>query len=476
MVLSKQPSLYGTSLRNISLLAGMFFPYGSPAFAGEPSLYSTKRVSPSSKPNIILILTDQQTASAMSCAGNADVKTPAMDALAKDGCIFNRAYCSYPLSGPSRASLMTGKMPVELGVKDNDHPLSDADMSRNIGFVLQEGGYDCLYAGKWHIPEVEIPEGRGFIKVSGMDDRILAESCRPYLVGDRQKPLFLVASFLNPHEICEYARSESLHYGLLPDVDPKICPNLPVNYMESTYWPEALSLHKREMMKSYPTSGYTQDDWRRYLYAYYRLVERVDAELGKLIGVLKSEGLYDNSVIIFSSDHGDGVANHQWNQKRALSEAVVNVPLIVKAPKNMQKQSLFASSALVNIGLDLFPTICDYAGVVLPGGLNGQSLRPLIEGRAEHVAGEVFVETLLDGVNVRGWSIIEQDYKYVFYRFYKNREQLFSLQNDPGEMLNLAVDQRQHEHLMRLRKKMYNWALKTNDKMLQKALVDLIAE
>jgi hypothetical protein len=76
MVLSKQPSLYGTSLRNISLLAGMFFPYGSPAFAGEPSLYSTKRVSPSSKPNIILILTDQQTASAMSCAGNADVKTP----------------------------------------------------------------------------------------------------------------------------------------------------------------------------------------------------------------------------------------------------------------------------------------------------------------------------------------------------------------------------------------------------------------
>ncbi|MBP8789906.1 MAG: sulfatase-like hydrolase/transferase [Breznakibacter sp.] len=475
MKLSNQFSLVGNSLWRIPLLASSFFAYGSSAVAGEPSVDPPKQAGSTAKPNIILILTDQQTASAMGCAGNADVKTPAMDALAKDGRIFERAYCSYPLSGPCRASLMTGKMPVELGVKDNDDPLSDADMARNIGFVLQSGGYDCLYAGKWHIPETDIPVGRGFTKICGMDDRILVDACRPYLATDRQKPLFLVASFLNPHEICEYARNESLHYGALPDVDPKGCPNLPINFMESTYWPEALTLHKNTVVKSYPTGSYSQDDWRRYLYAYYRLVERVDAEMGRLIEVLKSEGLYDNSLIIFTSDHGDGAATHQWNQKRSLSETVVNVPFIVKTPKNMGKHPKETSQALINIGLDVFPTICDYAGVGLPDGLNGHSLRPLMEGVVDQVAGEVFVETLLDGANVRGWSIVEQDYKYVFYRFYKNREQLFSLVKDPGEMLNLAVDQREHQNLVRMREKMYRWAVKTNDLMLQKALRELVS-
>ncbi len=471
MKLFNVPSLYGKSLWGIPLLA---VSYGSSAFAGEPALKAIKHHIPQSKPNIILILTDQQTASAMSCVGNADVQTPAMDALAKDGRIFTRAYSAYPLSGPCRASLMTGKMPVELGVKDNDWPLSDADMARNIGFVLQAGGYDCLYAGKWHIPEIEIPQGKGFSKICGMDDRMIAEASRPHLAADRQKPLFLVASFLNPHEICEFARNETLHYGSVPEVDLVQCPNLPINFMESTYWPEALALHKSTVVKSYPSGGYTQDDWRRYLYAYYRLVERVDAELGRFVDMLKEEGLYHNSVIIFSSDHGDGVANHQWNQKRALTEAVVNVPLIIKAPKDAPLTISSNSNALVNIGLDLFPTICDYAGVQVPQGLNGHSLRPVMEGVADQVAGEVFVETLLDGVNVRGWSIIEQDYKYVLYRFYKNREQLFSLDNDPGEMLNLAVDQRHQAHLTRLREKMHSWAVRTNDIMLQKTLADLI--
>ena len=96
------------------------------------------------QPNIILIMTDQQTANAMSNRGNVNVHTPAMDALAADGVVFTRAYCSFPLSGPSRASIMTGKMPSEIEVLENDDPLSEDEKKNSIGFKMQQAGYDCL--------------------------------------------------------------------------------------------------------------------------------------------------------------------------------------------------------------------------------------------------------------------------------------------------------------------------------------------
>ena len=318
------------------------------------------------KPNIILIITDQQTASAMSCAGNPYVATPGMDMLAQDGVRFNRSYVTYPLSGPSRASLMTGRMPVEIGVKDNGGELADEYMQNNFGFMASRAGYDCLYAGKWHAPElVNIPEeGTGFEKVCNMDDRTLVESCIPHLEKKREKPLFLVASFLNPHEICEFARDEALHYGRLPKADISECPPLPYNAAIPAYYPEAITLHRRWVPKSYPTELYTDDDWRRYLYAYYRLVERVDKEVVRLITELKKNNLYDNSLILFMSDHGDGVGAHRANQKRVLQEEIIRVPFIVKPPHNKTK-GVVNEDALISVNLDIYQTISDYTIRVL---------------------------------------------------------------------------------------------------------------
>lgn len=422
------------------------------------------------KPNIILIITDQQTASAMSCAGNPYVDTPGMDALAKDGVRFSRAYVSYPLSGPSRASLITGKMPAELGVKDNDDKLSEDDMQSNFGYMASRAGYDCLYAGKWHIPEVNIPEnGTGFQKVCDMNDPLLVEKSIPYLQQKRDKPLFFVASFLNPHEICEFARGEALHYGKLEEPALKDCPALPYNFSIPAYYPEAITIHKDVVPKSYPTAKYTEDDWRRYLYAYYRLVERVDNEIVKLINELKKNNLYDNSLILFVSDHGDGVAAHQWNQKRILQEEVVKVPFIVKPPKSKNAGKV-NDKALINTSLDIYQTICDYTGVGENKDLHGKSIRPLLENKSETLHENVFVETLLDGVGVRGWTVIGQDYKYTLYRYFKNKEQLVNLDNDPHEMQNLAVDKKYESVLLEKRKKLYEWGVKTNDKLLIRLL------
>ncbi|MCM1300311.1 MAG: sulfatase-like hydrolase/transferase [Alistipes senegalensis] len=439
------------------------------AFAAQAA--APQRRAAASRPDIIVILTDQQTAGALSCAGNPHVSTPAMDALAADGVRFTRAYCPYPLSGPCRASLITGRMPSEVGARDNAIRPNDEDMRQGLGIRMADAGYECLYAGKWHIPEVNLPDsGTGFRRVCPMHDPTLPDACDEALARyDGRKPLFLVASLLDPHEICEYGRFETLQYGELEPFATHDCPNLPPNFMPSTYEPEAVRLEHDASPRYHDTYTYTQDDWRRYLYAYYRLVERVDHEIGRLVEVLKRRGLYDDSVIIFLSDHGDGVAAHGWNQKWALFEEVINVPLIVKSPEGRGPAGTCNDEALSNVGLDLYATVCDYAGIALDSArYRGRSLRPVAEGRQSTLHDEVFVETLLSGAGIRGWSIIEGRYKYILYQWGRNREQLYDLRDDSGEMVNLAVDRRYAAELARLRAKMYAWAERTNDRPLMR--------
>lgn len=426
------------------------------------------------RPNIILIITDQQTADAMSNRGNENVKTPAMDMLATDGISFTNAYCSYPLSGPSRASLFTGKMPVELNIPDNEVGLPATEISQTLGFKLAEAGYECLYAGKWHVPTLEIPDGEfGFRKISGMNDMTLVKNIRYELLTKLDKPLFMVVSFLNPHEICEYARSQNLPYGEVEIPFNAKLPFLPANFNAVKQLPEGLLIHKAMSPKFYPTRNYTKLDWRNYLYTYYRLVERVDQKLAELITEFKKNNLYDNSLIVFLSDHGDGVAAHRWNQKRALFQETINVPLIVKPPVGTKTKLLGKTSeALVNIGIDIYPTVCDYAGATIPSDRNGLSVRDVVEGKTDTQHKSLFVETLLDGINIRGWCVIEGDYKYVYYRMFRNKEQLFNLKKDRGEKNNLVAQKEYSEIRKKMRKSMLEYALQTNDVMLRKEMKD----
>lgn len=114
------------------------------------------------RPNIIYIMTDQQTASAMSCAGNSDVHTPNMDLLASRGVRFVNAYCAFPLSGPTRSSMFTGYMPSQIGTIENNLPIPDSVASRTLGTLLSESGYYCAYAGKWHAHTVSLPAEEAF--------------------------------------------------------------------------------------------------------------------------------------------------------------------------------------------------------------------------------------------------------------------------------------------------------------------------
>lgn len=393
------------------------------------------------RPNILYIFTDQQTAEALSCAGNPDVKTPSMDRLAKEGVRFDNAYCACPLSTPSRSSMMTGATPAQLNIQANNTPLNEPFASQTLGNLLNNAGYDCVYAGKWHAPEASIPDGKyGFKRLHEHNDLGLAEKCVSYLSTrtNSRKPFFLVASFDNPHNICEYARHQNLPFAKLEEPLLEKCPNLPANFNVNPFDASVIKVEKRANFGFYPTENYSLEDWRRYRNAYYRLIEVVDAEIGKIVDELDKQKLWDNTVIIFSSDHGDGNAAHHWNQKIALYEEVVHIPFIIHVPGLKEKGSV--NHQLVNNGVDFFATVCSYAHVPLPDYCYGKSLKGLLEGKTTLLNEYVVSETLFSANGAFGYMVRTKDFKYICYDKGLYREQLYNLINDRGEMVNLAVE------------------------------------
>ncbi|WP_242204251.1 sulfatase family protein [Aestuariivivens insulae] len=431
------------------------------------------------QPNIVLIMTDQHQAEAMSIVGNTNLHTPNLDKLAKSGIRFDNAYVTFPLCTPSRSSLFTGKMPHSLGVNSNtegDNTLNKKDKELGLGNVLTKAGYHCAYGGKWHAHEAAMVEGNGFEKIADFGDIPLAEKTIEYLKSrkDKAQPFFLVTSFDNPHNICEWARNQPLPYGNVPSVALNETPELPINFKKSDAFPEALQIEQTTNKKVYPTQHYTEEDWRQYRYAYYRLVEKVDKEIGKIMDAIDNLGLRDNTIIIFTSDHGDGNASHGWNQKTALFQESINVPFIVNY-KGKNNAREIVNSTLISNGLDLYPTVLDYAGISVSDTFLGKSIKPLIAGKKDYEKHDhIVVETKFEGkqaYGTTGRAVITEKYKYVVYNWGKNREQFFDLQNDPYEMNNLIQSKEYIQHIDEFRLKLINWCKQTKDTKFLKQTV-----
>lgn len=428
-----------------ALLAGVTLP---------ASLFAQER------PNIIYIMTDQQSATAMSCAGNADLHTPNMDRLAAHGVRFENAYCAFPLSGPSRAAMFTGHTPGEVGLRKNGTPMPDSLRNRTPGELARQAGYTTAYAGKWHVHTNSLPgrDAFGFENLHEHNDYGLAESAVEFLRRRHDKPFFLVASFDNPHNICQYARHQNLPYATIEEPALEECPNLPPNFAVAPYDADVLAYEKSLNYNLYPTHNYTPDDWRRYRNAYYRLVETVDREIGKIVDQIDSQNLWKNTVIIFTSDHGDGSGAHQWNQKTVLYEEVANVPFIVCLPGGKHAGEVLPQ--LINNGVDLLPSICDWTGAKVPAYCQGVSFRSVAEGgdaRMEHQPYVVTETAFLQTAGTQGWLVRTPKYKYVLYESGKNREMLYDMENDRGEMCNLAIEQNYQDLVKQHRALLLEW-------------------
>jgi len=186
--------------------------------------------------------------------------------------------------------------------------------------------------------------------------------------------------------------------------------------------------------RRYVRDHWTERDWRLHRWAYCRLSERVDAQIGRVLRALGENGLEKDTVVVFTSDHGDMDAAHRIEHKTTFYEEAARIPLILRYP-GRARAGLVDREHLVSNGIDLIPTLCDYAGVVPPDDLKGRSLRPLTEGRK---VGPWRESLLVE--NEIGFMVHTGRYKYRRYDTGDHREMLNDLQVDPGEMKNFASD------------------------------------
>ena len=411
------------------------------------------------RPNIVLIMTDQQFAEAMSCRmGDEYIKTPNMDSLAAEGMLFTKAYCANPLCVPSRTSVFTGRYPHEHGKQTNVTQEIDPTEFPNIGMLLRKAGYTTGYFGKWHLP---FPFKKSTADKSGYDQTLDAldfEKAAPtieFIEKNRDNPFFVVLSLMNPHNICQYGRSQPLPDGDIGEMPPaEKCPPAPANLEKARNQSDTLEAIWQARLRAKfqntdermfaPLELWGADDWRKYRWAYYRMIELADKEMGKVLAALRRLKLEDNTVIIFTADHGDGIGAHRWAQKNMFYDEVARIPFIISKKGTTRTGT---SDFLVNNGLDIMPTICDYAGVEVPPKCKGLSLRQIAEGgkarpKRDYVACSThFVQDLReDGkpIDLQGRMLRTADFKYYLFEQGKQPEMLIDMKNDPGEMENLV--------------------------------------
>lgn len=434
------------------------------------------------RPNIVMIQADQLAAAALGAYGNDVVKTPHMDALAAEGVVFERAYCNSPLCAPSRASMMTGMLPSEIGAYDNaaDFPASVPTFAH----LLRATGYRTALIGRMHfigpdqlhgfeqrlttdiypatldmVPDWTAPSSERLawyhdtcsVFTAGatvatvqrdFDDEVTFRSLRHLndLARHRgNEPFLLVASFIHPHDPYEPPVEHWERYADVEIDDPR----LPAVAFEN------LDPHSQRLQRM---SGFDRkmpdaEQVRHARRAYYAAVSYVDDNVGRIVRRLDELGLRENTVIIVTSDHGDMLGERGLWYKMSPFEQSARVPLIVSAPDVFAPGRVGEPVSLV----DLLPTLVDLGDGVRVE-TPGRSLVPLIEGVGGVVdgrGGEVFIEYLAEGVDRPHITVVSHSLKFVHCP--GDPDQLFDVEADPDELINLVGDENYADEIARLR-------------------------
>ncbi|MBN1674370.1 MAG: sulfatase-like hydrolase/transferase [Kiritimatiellae bacterium] len=445
------------------------------------------------KPNIILFLTDGHRAEALGCYGNRLLQTPNIDAFAGEGARLRRAYCSHTVCMPTRASIFTGRYPHCHGVWANGITLPTDEVT--LPQVLAEHGYATFATGKIHFepqqpyekyaPIVDTPY-YGFQEVHLSENRRGVEYVRfveenfPELVkhvaGDGETP---PGAEVPRHGLPEdahdlqwitdqaidfvgrQAQSDAPFFAscsfheLIPPCRP------PLTFMDM-YDPDDLPLPEAkggELVGKPPYQQACYDAYlrrnthpdeaklRQVLATYYAQASFLDKQFGRLMAALEAQGLADNTIVLFTADHGLMLTDHHiWRHGPFLYEQVINVPMIWRVPGETAGGTVLEE--LVE-SVDIMPTLLDLAGVAAPAGVQGRSIRGLLAGAAGAAGRESVLvqdrespELLARGIDPTGFSILgirTADWKLNHYPGRPYGE-LYDLKNDPGEFANLWAD------------------------------------
>ncbi|MGD8238228.1 MAG: sulfatase-like hydrolase/transferase [Armatimonadota bacterium] len=380
------------------------------------------------RPNILIVLSDQE----RELADRAGLKMPNRDRLDAMGTRFTAAYCTTPQCSPARATLLTGRYPHEAGVVTNIGAVGSAPLSPEIpclGTAFGTQGYATGYLGKWHLGS----EGDGLDEF-GFPGRVkargekLAQATAEWIRGQTERPWLLFSSFINPHDIY-HIRKPGAQVRVRPEVE------LPPNFEDDLSAKPPPQQQFLDRDQGTAVLEYTGEDWLRYRSYYRDLIEMVDGHLGAILDALEQTKQMENTIIVYSSDHGDMGGAHGLPFKGPfMYEELIHVPLTVAWPGTLPEGR--GTDALVS-HMDLIPTLCGLSGVEWPEELRGADLTALLRGRRTKVHEQVFVEyhskqqwaNPIRTVRRRRWKLNQ---------YVDGYRELYDLRNDPGEVRDLA--------------------------------------
>ena len=444
-------------------------------FCGLLSLVSCEtKKSINQPPNVILIISDQWSTKVSDGLGNYKngILTPGIDLLAKQGVSFKQAYSTYPLCTPARASLFTGLYSHNNDVGFNlkkDSILARAELTPTLGKSFKDAGYNVAYFGKEHAGGYGYASATefgsmthsngGMLAEGSAYDPIFTEDAIKYIKDQKDKPFFMTLSLINPHDICRVLGgkvqgatfADAIHFARNDDelylrFQPR--PDLPSNH--DVAYEKGMILDKDFMYKE--VFGLNEDQWKRFIATYQLLIENTDRLIGLLLESLKQQGLEENTIVLFTTDHGEMAGSHKLIAKTTFYEESSKIPVIIRYPKKI-KQSTTNSEALVST-IDIMPTLLDLAGVKIPQGIDGRSFKNQILN--PKVSTNEF--DIVFSQNQFGRMVRYDEFKYVRSVVYGiTYEILYDIDNDPAESKNLLDDPKFKNQLSKGRKLLNDW-------------------
>lgn len=442
-----------------------------------------------SRPNVLFMISDDQTFDTFSAAGHPLLETPHIDSIAAAGVRFTNAFVTTSVCSPARASFLTGRYARNHGVLNNSKPLP-ADLP-TFASVLRAGGYDTGYFGKWHMGTQGPRPGFGTsfsyigqglyhdcafyvdgtfekVRVPGFVDNAATDHAIEWMTGERDGPFLACVGFKATHGPRE---PQPIYDELFADADLATPASLgtPPPYPrpgELKRLAEAAGTEPRQYdapadwavaeQRKTPSAGnaFAGEGMREYL----RLIVGLDQNVGRLLQALEDHGLAENTIVVFVSDNGYMHGHHGTIGKRAAYEESMRVITLVHDPR--PELPAGPRDELV-LNIDLAPTLIDLAGLEIPTSMDGRSLRPLLEGQALDGPGNAWRRDFLYEYyrNKRYpvptlFALRTSTAKLVRYHDYPEWEELYDLERDPHELINLAADPAHRAERDRLRERL----------------------
>lgn len=443
------------------------------------------------KPNVLFIQADQHRYDCVGRSADYPVITPHLDRLAAEGAWFNHAYTPIPLCCPARQALLNGRRPEVFGALwnyDNGLPipaLSPAEYSWPR--QLQQSGYNTAYFGKWHVNPKHGPEEYGF------EHTVLDQEHNRFIQHKYGKLAYSNGFFGEPSPVpledthTHYMTAKCIEWlketgasgdpwHVRLDFHAPHLPCRPAEPFASMYKPEEIPMWRsfgetfdnkpyiqKQMLRNWNIERYTWKDWAHTVALYYGFVSQVDHAVGQVLEMLDEAGLRENTIVVYTSDHGDMCGGHRMLDKHyVLYDDVVKVPLIVRWPGVIDENT--SCEQFVYNMLDLPPTLLEAAGLQAPDFMQGRSLLPLFRNEIS----EPWREYVMSTFNGQQFGLYIQrmlrtkHWKYIWNP--TDVDELYDLTCDPEELHNRIHDPNLADLIKDFRKNLYEELKRVGDK------------